>query len=305
MRNRRPAPLPLRDGVDATRVVLRSGEGTVGDAMLAAPACAGLTAADLWARAERGQVLDVSGERVDLAGPATPGRPIYFYRDLPTETEIPFELDIIHVDDDLVVVDKPHFLATMPRGAHVVQTALVRLRRQLDNPVLSPVHRLDRLTAGVLMFSARPAARAPYQQLFAERLVSKEYRARAPIAEGLDLPVTVRSRIMKDAGDLRARTEPGPENAISTIDLVDTAGDRGIYRLLPQTGRTHQLRVHMSGLGVPIDGDPLYPQVRPELAAAPDHGDFSEPLQLLAYAVEFDDPLSGARRRFVSGRSLG
>ncbi|WP_307797181.1 pseudouridine synthase [Williamsia soli] len=305
MRNRRPAPLPLRDGVDATRVVLRSDEGTVCDAMLAAPACVGLTAAELTARAELGQVLDVSGERVDLSAPATPGRPIYFYRDLPTETEIPFELDILHADDDLVVVDKPHFLATMPRGAHVVQTALVRLRRLLDNPALSPVHRLDRLTAGVLMFSARPQARAPYQQLFADRLVSKEYRARAPIAEGLDLPITVRNRIMKDAGDLRARLEPGPENAISTIDLVDTSGDRGIYRLLPQTGRTHQLRLHMSELGVPIDGDPLYPQVRPDVAAAPDHGDFSEPLQLLAYAVEFDDPLSGARRRFVSGRSLG
>ncbi|WP_245937968.1 pseudouridine synthase [Williamsia limnetica] len=297
--------MPLRDGVDATRVVLRSGEGTVGDAMLAAPACAGLTSADLAARADSGQVLDVSGERVDLSAPATPGRPIYFYRDLPTETEIPFELDILHADDDLVVVDKPHFLATMPRGAHVVQTALVRLRRRLDNPALSPVHRLDRLTAGVLMFSARPQARAPYQQLFADRLVSKEYRARAPIGDGLEFPVTVRNRIMKDAGDLRARLEPGPENAISTIELLDTSADRGIYRLLPQTGRTHQLRLHMSGLGIPIDGDPLYPHVRPEVAAAPDHGDFSDPLQLLAYAVEFDDPLSGARRRFVSGRSLG
>lgn len=272
--------------------------------MLAAPACAGLTADDLVARAADGHVLDVAGERVELTEPSVSGRPIYFYRDLPVETEIPFDLAIIHRDDDLVVVDKPHFLATMPRGAHVVQTALVRLRRLLDNPALSPIHRLDRLTAGVLMFSARPEARGPYQQMFAQRLVSKEYRARAPIDDGLAFPVTVRNRIMKDAGDLRARLEPGTENAVSTIDLVGTHGDRGVYRLLPQTGRTHQLRLHMSGLGIPIDGDPLYPQVRPDLAAAPDRGDFSDPLQLLAYAVEFDDPLSGERRRFVSKRSL-
>lgn len=304
MRNRRPAPLPLRDGVDPTRVVLRTDEGTVVDAMLAAPACAGLTAEDLIARVADGHVLDVAGERVDLGEPAVSGRPIYFYRDLPVETEIPFDLAIIHQDDDLVVVDKPHFLATMPRGAHVVQTALVRLRRQLDNPALSPIHRLDRLTAGVLMFSARPAARGPYQQMFAQRLVSKEYRARAPIDDSLEFPITVRNRIVKDAGDLRARLEPGTENAVSTIDLIGRHGDRGVYRLLPQTGRTHQLRLHMSGLAIPIDGDPLYPQVRPDLAAAPDRGDFSDPLQLLAYAVEFDDPLSGERRRFVSRRSL-
>lgn len=304
MRNRRPAPLPLRDGVDPTRVVLRSDEGTVVDAMLAAPACAGLTADDLFARAADGHVLDVAGGRVELTDPSVSGRPIYFYRDLPDETEIPFDLAIIHQDDDLVVVDKPHFLATMPRGAHVVQTALVRLRRLLDNPALSPIHRLDRLTAGVLMFSARPTARGPYQELFAQRLVSKEYRARAPIDDALDLPVTVRNRIMKDAGDLRARLEPGIENAVSTIDLLSTHGDRGVYRLTPKTGRTHQLRLHMSGLGIPIDGDPLYPQVRPDLAAAPDRGDFSDPLQLLAYAVEFDDPLTGDHRRFVSNRSL-
>lgn len=274
------------------------------DAMLAAPACAGLTADDLFARAADGHVLDVTGDRVELTEQSVSGRPIYFYRDLPDETEIPFDLAIIHQDDDLVVVDKPHFLATMPRGAHVVQTALVRLRRQLDNPALSPIHRLDRLTAGVLMFSARPAARGPYQEMFAQRLVTKEYRALAPIDEALDLPVTVRNRIMKDAGDLRARLEPGIENAVSTIGLLSTYGDRGVYRLTPETGRTHQLRLHMSGLGIPIDGDPLYPQVRPDLAAAPDRGDFSDPLQLLAYAVEFDDPMTGDRRRFVSNRSL-
>jgi tRNA pseudouridine32 synthase / 23S rRNA pseudouridine746 synthase len=304
VRNRRPSPLPLRDGVDPTRVVLRRSGVTVAEAMLAAPACAGLSAADLSERAAAGEVRDIAGDRVDLAAPAQVGRPIYFYRDLPDETVIPFEMPIIHLDDDLVVVDKPHFLATMPRGAHVVQTALVRLRRELDNPQISPVHRLDRLTAGVLMFSLRPQARAPYQLLFADRLVDKEYRARAPLSGDVGFPATIHNRILKDSGDLRARVVPGDVNAISTIDLADTDGDRGIYRLLPRTGRTHQLRLHMSGLGIPIDGDPLYPEVRPEVAAAPDRGDFSDPLQLLAYAVEFDDPLTGRRRRFESVRIL-
>lgn len=284
-------------------MVLRRSDVTVAEAMLAAPACAGLTVADLSARAAAGEVLDIAGDRVDLSAPAEVGRPIYFYRDLPDETQIPFDMPIIHLDDDLVVVDKPHFLATMPRGAHVVQTALVRLRRELDNPQISPVHRLDRLTAGVLMFSVRPQARAPYQLLFADRRVDKEYRARAPLGD-VELPVTIRNRILKDSGDLRARVVPGEVNAISRIELTDAVGDHGVYRLLPQTGRTHQLRLHMSGLGIPIEGDPLYPQVRPDVAAAPDHGDFSSPLQLLAYAVEFDDPLTGRRRRFESVRDL-
>jgi tRNA pseudouridine32 synthase/23S rRNA pseudouridine746 synthase len=276
----------------------------VGEAMMVAPACEGLTLDDLRARADDGEVLDVGGDRVDLFAPAQIGRPIYFYRDLPAETEIPFELPIIHQDKNLVVVDKPHYLATMPRGAHVVQTALVRLRRMLDNPAISPVHRLDRLTAGVLMFTARSEVRGAYQQLFAAREVTKEYRARAPLTHEHGFPVTVRNRILKDAGDLRARLEPGEVNAISTIELIGSAGDRGVYRLMPETGRTHQLRLHMAGLGIPIDGDPLYPEVRPEVAAAPDHGDFSNPLQLLAYSVEFSDPFTGERRRFVSTRDL-
>jgi tRNA pseudouridine32 synthase/23S rRNA pseudouridine746 synthase len=304
VRRRKPAPLPLRDGVDPTRVVLREVGGTVGEAMLAAPACEGLTLDDLRDQVDGGEVLDAGGERVDLAAPAQLGQPVYFYRDLPTETEIPFELPIIHLDNNLVVVDKPHYLATMPRGAHVVQTALVRLRRVLDNPAISPVHRLDRLTAGVLMFTVRPEARGPYQQLFAAREVTKEYRARAPLTDEPRFPVTVRNRILKDAGDLRARVEPGEVNAVSTIHLIGSSGDRGVYRLAPETGRTHQLRLHMAGLGIPIDGDPLYPEVRPEVAAAPDLGDFSNPLQLLAHSVEFDDPFTGERRRFVSTRDL-
>lgn len=306
VRRRRPAPLPPRDGVDATRVVLRfDADTTVGEAILSTPAGAGLTVADLASRAAAGELVDVDGRRADPGEPSKLQRAIYFYRDLPDEVAIPFELEILHADADVIVVDKPHFLATMPRGRHVTQTALVRLRRQFGNDEIAPAHRLDRLTAGVLLFTARPQVRAAYQQLFAERSARKTYLARAAPDETLRSRRRIQNRICKDAGDLRARIEDGPVNAISDVELIgDVVGGDATYRLTPLTGRTHQLRVHMATLGVPIVGDPLYPDVRPDIADLPDHGDFSQPLRLVASTLEFDDPLSGAGRTFTSRRGL-
>jgi tRNA pseudouridine32 synthase/23S rRNA pseudouridine746 synthase len=219
---------------------------------------------------------------------------VYFYRDLRNEVTVPFDIPVLYRDDGIVVVDKPHFLATMPRGRHVAQTALVRLRRELDLPELSPAHRLDRLTAGVLLFTTRRELRGRYQTLFARGLVRKTYLARAAVNSGLAQPTLVRSRIVKRRGELQAVEEPGEPNAETLIEF-----DNGLYRLTPRTGRTHQLRVHMASLGVPIVGDPLYPTV---IDVPPD--DFSQPLQLLAYSIEFVDPAHGRRRRFVSSRVL-
>lgn len=286
----------LRPGPDADR--------TVGETLLAAPVLAGITAAQLQAQWHDGDVVDVDGRPVDLGAPVRRPIPVYVYRGLPDEPPVPFDLPILHRDADLVVVDKPHFLATMPRGRHVRETALVRLRRELGNDHLAPAHRLDRLTAGVLMFTAVPAVRSAYQSLFADRAVRKEYRALAPVDEDLRATVRVRDRIEKTAGDLRARVVPGDPNAISDVTLESVRDDGlGVYRLVPLTGRTHQLRLHMASLGVPIVGDPLYPEVDPELAAAPDRGDFSTPLRLVAAALEFDDPLTGRPRRFTSLRT--
>jgi tRNA pseudouridine32 synthase/23S rRNA pseudouridine746 synthase len=220
---------------------------------------------------------------------------IYWYRDLPDEVEVPFEMPVLYRDENIVVVDKPHFLATMPRGGHVVQTALVRLRRSLGLWELSPAHRLDRLTAGVLVFTARREVRGTYQTLFASGAASKTYLARSA-AGMLAEPVELRSRIVKRRGSLQAVEEPGEVNAVT---LVEPLGD-GLFRLTPQTGRTHQLRVHMSSLGLPIDGDPLYPNI---LDVPP--GDFSTPLRLLAHRLSFVDPMTGEDREFVSGRTLG
>lgn len=243
-----------------------------------------------------GEVVDDDGAVVDSGTVLPPGSVVHLYRDLPDEVPVPFDVPVLHQDADIVVVDKPHFLATMPRGRHVAQTALVRLRRELGLPELSPAHRLDRLTAGVLLFTTRREVRGSYQTMFARGLVRKTYLARAPVAPGLALPRLVRSRIVKRRGHLQAVCEPGVPNAET---LVERIARDGLYRLTPTTGRTHQLRVHMAALGIPIMGDPLYPNVISVAAH-----DFSTPLQLLAQRIEFDDPLTGSHREFASTRTL-
>jgi tRNA pseudouridine32 synthase/23S rRNA pseudouridine746 synthase len=241
-----------------------------------------------------GEVVDAYGALVDEATVLPAGSSVYLYRELPDEVPVPFDVPVLYRDPDIVVVDKPHFLATMPRGRHVAQTALVRLRRELGLPELSPAHRLDRLTAGVLLFATRREVRGAYQTLFARGLVSKTYLARAAVDPALVLPRVMRSRIVKRRGRLQAVCEPGVPNAETLVEL--TSPD-GLYRLTPRTGRTHQLRVHMASLGIPIEGDPLYPNV---IDVASD--DFSTPLRLLAQRIEFTDPVIGLRREFVSRR---
>jgi tRNA pseudouridine32 synthase / 23S rRNA pseudouridine746 synthase len=282
----KPAPLPLRDGLGPARVRLRGG-----------PVLAELTARfgePAHAKVLAREVVDADGVVIDDATVLPTGSSVYLYRDLPQEVPVPFDIPVLYQDADIVVVDKPHFLATMPRGRHVAQTALVRLRRELGLPELSPAHRLDRLTAGVLVFITRRELRGAYQTLFARGLVSKTYLARAVVDPALALPRLVRSRIVKRRGQLQAVCEPGVPNAETMVELLSADG---LYRLTPRTGRTHQLRVHMASLGTPITGDPLYPNVVDVPA-----DDFSAPLQLLAQRIEFDDPVTGLRREFVSRR---
>jgi tRNA pseudouridine32 synthase / 23S rRNA pseudouridine746 synthase len=236
---------------------------------------------------------------IALDAPFVPEEFLWFHRDLPHEAPVPFEIGIVYRDDDLLVVDKPHFLATIPRGSHILETALVRLRRDLDLPALSPAHRLDRPTAGLLMFVVRRERRGAYQTLFRDRRVRKTYEAVARHDPAPTLPRTVESRIVKDRGVIRAYEEPGPVNAVTHVELLAHRGGLARYRLVPETGRTHQLRVHMNGLGVPILGDDFYP----ELTEKP-LDDFSRPLQLLASTLEFRDPFSGSMRRFTTRLEL-
>lgn len=291
-------PLPDREGVSAARLSLpRDGAWeTVADFLLERTRYA----AEVVRRLEAGEVLLGDGTVADRTTPYRGGDTVHLYRDLPEEVPVPGEITVLHADADIVVADKPHFLATMPRGRHVVQTALVQLRRRLALPQLSPAHRLDRLTAGVLLLTTRPEVRGAYQLLFERREVAKTYLALAPLREDLTFPLTIRSRIVKPRDSVQAVEVPGEPNAITHLDLVAADGSGlGLYRLTPETGRTHQLRVHLAGLGIPIVGDPLYPTVAEHRPA-----DFSQPLQLLAQRLEFTDPLSGERRAFTSPRRL-
>ncbi|WP_167105415.1 pseudouridine synthase [Mycobacterium sp. DL592] len=284
--SRRP-PLPVRDGLGPARLRLQGGNVADEFERRFGP--------DGRAKVLAGEVVDADGTLIDAAATLPAGAHVFLYRELPDEVEVPFDIPVLHRDDDIVVVDKPHFLATMPRGRHVAQTALVRLRRELDLPELSPAHRLDRLTAGVLLFTARREVRGAYQTLFARGVVSKTYLARSSVPPTVEFPMLLRSRIIKRRGHFQAVEEPGEPNAET---LIEALGD-GRYRLTPRTGRTHQLRVHMASLGIPIDNDPLYPEVV-EVAA----DDFSAPLALLAHRLEFDDPFTGERRSFCSSAVL-
>ncbi|WP_030867371.1 RluA family pseudouridine synthase [Streptomyces sp. NRRL S-37] len=304
MRRRRPAPpspLPQRDGVDPVRVRLPAGDrwATVREHLAQRLSAAGPGVVDGMFAA--GLIVGADGRSVPADTPYAPGMYVWFHREPPAEVPVPFPLEVVHRDEHIVVVDKPHFLATTPRGGHVTQTALARLRRELGVPELGAAHRLDRLTAGLVLFTVRPGERGAYQTLFRDRLVRKEYEAVAPYDPALDLPRTVRSRIVKERGVLTAEEVEGEPNAVTRIELAAHRADGlGRYRLVPGTGQTHQLRVHMNALGVPILGDPLYPEVAAPVPA----GDFRRPLQLLARRLEFTDPVTGAEHRFTSGRVL-
>ncbi|MGB3187515.1 MAG: pseudouridine synthase [Ornithinimicrobium sp.] len=259
----------------------------------------GAPRAELLARASGGEIRLAGGGMVSPDTAYRGGGVVYLYREVRPEPVVPFDLDVLYRDDDIIVVDKPPFLATMPRGRHVTQTVVTRLRRDMALADVAPAHRLDRLTSGVLLLTLRPAARAAYQTMFARGEVTKSYLALAPLSTSLAEPLTVANRIVKDRGQLQARVVPGEPNAITIVQLLEARGDLGLYKLRPHTGKTHQLRVHCCGLAIPIRGDCLYPVVRDVPA-----DDFSDPLRLLAQRLEFDDPLTGELRVFTSRRSV-
>ncbi|WP_149361783.1 pseudouridine synthase [Lolliginicoccus suaedae] len=293
------SPLPPRHGVDAAWVRFpdHAPWKTIGEAL----------AATYPEHRERfrhrlasAQIVDDRGVPVDSSQPLERGMTLFYYRDLPEEARVPFEIAVLHQDDHLVVADKPHFLATMPRGRHVTESATVRLRIMLGLPHLTPVHRLDRTTAGVLLLATHPGARAPYQQMFAQRRITKEYLAVAPRLPGIELPRTVRSHITKRPGERQATEQAGTINAITHIEGAEALGNgRALYHLRPETGRTHQLRVHLNALGAPILGDDLYPAIRERA-----DDDFTDPLQLLAASIAFTDPFTSQQRSFRSARVL-
>jgi tRNA pseudouridine32 synthase/23S rRNA pseudouridine746 synthase len=253
---------------------------------------------DTWAdRMQRG-LVESDGRTADRLTPYRPGTVVTYRREVPAEPRIPFEETIVYQDDDLVVVDKPHFLPVMPAGQYVEETLSVRLVRRLGNADLVALHRLDRGTAGLVVFSARPSSRDAYTALFRDRAIAKTYEALAAPLPGLSFPLSHTSRIERGEPFFRMREVDGPANATTHVDVIERGADAWRYRLEPVTGRKHQLRVHMAALGAPILGDPMYPVLREEA------GDFSDPLRLLARELAFVDPFTERERHFLSLRSL-
>lgn len=292
------SPLPMRDGVSASRVWLPNGPWkTIGDYFVVRfPQ----VARDSWLRrVNRGELVDERGTAITLDHDYRCGACIYYYRERAIETSIPFQEIILFQNDEFLVVDKPHFLPVTPGGRFLRETLLVRLKLRTGLETLSPIHRLDRETAGVMMLSVNPATRSLWQSLFRKKLVSKYYEALAAFRSDLSFPLERQSRVERDDAFFRMKEIHGEPNTHTLIDFVQQRDNSALYGLTPVTGKMHQLRVHMNALGIPILNDAFYPVAQP---AGTD--DFAKPLKLLAKRIAFTDPITNERRLFESTQSL-
>ncbi|MEJ1164371.1 pseudouridine synthase [Variovorax sp. CCNWLW186] len=292
-------PLPTRDGVGPSCVGLPQGHWpTIVEFLIERfPAIS----REAWmARIEAGDVIDEHGAPVTAQRRYQAPLRVYYYRTLDAEVRIPFDEQVLFQDDQLVVVDKPPFLPVTPTGKYLQESLLVRLKRKLKLDDLVPLHRIDRSTAGLVLFSVRPGTRGAYQAMFPERRIAKHYEAVVPWQPGVSsVPGTYCSRLVDDEHFMRVKEEAGEPNSETRIAVEQEADGYALLKLSPVTGRKHQLRVHCMALGMPIVNDPIYPTLLP-----PDSDDFDKPLQLLAKSVAFQDPVSGELRTFTSPRSL-
>jgi tRNA pseudouridine32 synthase/23S rRNA pseudouridine746 synthase len=295
----RPNAPESRNGVTPGCVVLPAGPWpTVAEFLF--QRFPGVPASTWLQRLECGDVVDDAGQRITPTTTYTPLRRLYYYRTVANEPRIPFDEVVLWRNEHLLVVDKPHFLPVLPSGKYLQETALVRLKNKLDLDALSPIHRIDRDTAGLVLFSIQPQSRGAYQALFRERQVDKTYQAIAPWNPDLAWPQRRETRIEPSAEHFMQQTEvAGAPNALTTIEPVEVSGTLARYRLKPVTGQRHQLRVHMAALGLPIVGDGIYPVLTPE-----GQPDYTNPLRLLAKHIAFTDPLTGQELGFESNQRL-
>ncbi|NKF20848.1 pseudouridine synthase [Solimonas marina] len=293
------APLPPRDGVGASSVQLPDGPWPrVLDFLV--DRFAAIDVATWRARMARGLVVDEHGAPIDEHTPYRAGVSVSYYRELPSEAEIPFVAQILYRDAHLLIADKPHFLPVIPAGRYVQQSLLVRLKRETGLAELTPLHRIDRGTAGLVAFSTNAQTRGRYQALFATRAIDKRYDAIAPQVDGLRFPFARRSRLVAGTPFFRMQEADGTPNSETIFESAEPHGALARYRLQLLSGKKHQLRVHLAAIGAPIENDPFYPTLRD----AADEDDFDKPLKLLARRLAFVDPLNGETRVFTSQREL-
>jgi tRNA pseudouridine32 synthase/23S rRNA pseudouridine746 synthase len=288
---------PVIDGLRASRLQLPPGPWhTTLEAL-----CARFPAIDRaqWLdRMARGRVLDAGGGAITPDTTFRAGAEIHYYREVEDEPRIPFAEAVLFVDGHIMVVDKPHFLPVTPAGGFVTETLLARLLRRFGNPDLVPLHRIDRATAGLVLFSTNPHTRTRYHALFRERRIDKHYEALAPALPETAFPLARTSRLERGEPFFRMHEADGAPNSETRVDVIERRGTTWRYALTPVTGRKHQLRVHMAALGAPIVNDLVYPDLRTEVE------NHSRPLKLLAKSLAFVDPLHGEDRRFESRFSL-
>ena len=291
-------PLPMRDGVSPSCVALpHQGEGTMLDFLL--QRLPGVAPQEWRQRMAAGDVVDEHGARVTPERAFERGLRLYYYRSLPAEPPLPFKETILYQDEHLLVADKPHFMPVTPSGPYLRHTLLVRLKQRLGLANLVPLHRIDRDTAGLVLFSVQPSTRGAYHSLFRDQHITKHYEAVAPWRAELAFPREHRSRMQEGAQFFRMQEVPGAPNTLTRIEVQQVLGALARYRLSPVTGKRHQLRVHMAALGLALRNDAFYPELND-----PPEGDFSRPLQLLARSLSFTDPVTGAVRYFESERQL-
>ncbi|MHB8454378.1 MAG: pseudouridine synthase [Acidiferrobacterales bacterium] len=256
---------------------------------------------DRWLkRIQDGKVFDEQGRPVSISTAYRPSLRLFYFREVDNEPVIPFAERILFQNENILVACKPHFLPVTPGGRYVEECLLNRLRRRTGIVDLAPLHRIDRETAGIVVFSANRGTRGLYHNLFMLGKVEKTYHARATVCS---IPGKrdwqVENRIERSALRFRMQIVPGDTNARSVIRLLDIKDDMGHFLLHPVTGKTHQLRLHMSSLGFGIVHDRCYPELLPA-----QDDDFDCPLQLLAKSVQFPDPITGRRMEFLSERRL-
>jgi tRNA pseudouridine32 synthase/23S rRNA pseudouridine746 synthase len=291
------------EGVSSSRVYLPAGQSHASLLDFFIATFPHINRGEWEARFEEGLVFNQEGEALSAGDAYQANIHLLYFRRLAREPEIPFEETILFQDEHILVADKPHFLPVTPSGLYLHQTLLNRLKKKTGIQDLSPIHRIDRDTAGLVIFSVKPQERAQYQNLFRDREVKKMYEAIAPYSEDLHkkLPLTYQSHIKESEHFLQMEEVDGAANTDTYIELIEFNAPWAKYRLTPGSGKKHQLRCHLNALGVPIRHDQIYPILTPYQEY---DLDFSKPLQLLAKSIAFQDPITGVKREFLSGEEL-